>query len=85
MRWYRWLRRELAAELGFAFRANRPRALTAKQEMEVFLRVIAVPNRQRTELLEQIAAQMGVGYTTLRRRLTEEGARRGVRSLKALE
>ena len=83
LRWYRWLRRALAEELGFAYNTGRPRALTAKQESEVFLKVIAVPNAERTGLIEAICEQMGVGYTTVRRCITEQGAKRGARSLRA--
>jgi transposase len=85
LRWYRWLRRELAEELEFAYKTGRPRALSARQETEVFLQVIATPSAERTSLIESICEQMGVGYTTVRRLITEQATKRGARSLRAFD
>lgn len=82
--WYRWLRRQLQAELGIRIRiqTGRPKSLTDEQELAFFREVIATPHKQRSLVIARVAAERGVHHSTLERVLTEQVAAHGGSSLR---
>ena len=58
---FRWLRRELALELGMRPpRRGRPWSLTARQEEDAYQRLQAAPRRHRCRVMTELAEEFGV-------------------------
>lgn len=65
---WRWLRQQLAAELGIDFRTGgRPRALDPETETRVIAQITAAPPKTRLEMYERLADALGVSAATIQR------------------
>lgn len=77
LHWYRWLRRELLADLGIPFTSGRPRAMEPEQEFVFFKEVVATPRMRRAVVIARWAAKTGAKTGTLKRILSEQTAANG--------
>jgi hypothetical protein len=74
--WYRWLRRELAADLGLALpRVGRRRRLSVDQEREFYSELRAAPYKHRGAVYTRWRKTHDISATTLGRIATEHRRR----------
>lgn len=82
LHWYRWLRRQLEAELGVPVKVGRPRALTASEELRVFQEVMAAPRKRSKLVIARLVAETGASHSTIERILTEQVTAHGASGLR---
>lgn len=74
--WYRWLRRELALELGLSMpRVGRRRRLSADQEREFYSELRSAPYKRRGAVYTRWRQAHGISMTTLGRIASEHRVR----------